>query len=340
MIILIEDDVKNIQERISQFKPQIKNKTFLVTGGAGFLGSWVCDVLVEMDGKVICLDNFSSGKRKNIEHLLSRENFTLIEGDVSKEDFLELPKIKNNNFDYVLHLAARADPKDYQEYPIETMETDSFGTYYTLKLAERDDALYYFSSTSEVYGDPEEHPQEEDYWGNVNPNGKRACYDESKRFSEALIMNFYRQKGLEVKMNRIFNTYGPRLQDGRALPTFISQCLNNEPITVYGDGKQTRSLCYVTDLIVGLFKTIFGGENAEVYNLGNPEEMTILELAKKVKKMINTNSEIVFEPLPEDDPLRRKPSVDKAKRHFDFNTTVDLEDGINKTIEWFKEVKG
>jgi len=331
---VIEKEIEYLKKELKEFEPKIKNKTFLVTGGAGFLGSWVCDVLVAMQAKVICVDNISCGKKENIEHLLDKDNFVFLKEDVSKTDFLDLPEVKDAKIDFVFHLAARADPQDYMKYPIETMMADSFGTYNTLELAEKNKALFYFSSTSEVYGDPLEHPQKEEHWGNVNPIGVRSCYDESKRFSEALIMNYFREKGLEVRINRIFNTYGPRLQDGRALPTFINQSKKDEPITVFGDGSQTRSLCYVTDTLTGIFKTIFLGESGEIYNLGNPKEMTILELAEKTRELMKSDSEIVFKGLPKDDPVRRFPYIEKARKKIGYSPKISLEDGVQRTIDW------
>jgi nucleoside-diphosphate-sugar epimerase len=335
--MVIKKGLELIKNDISDFKKDINGKRFLVTGGAGFIGSWICDVLIDFGGEVVCLDNLCCGKLHNVEHLLDNKKFTFIKANVADTKWMEEPEIKER-FDFVLHLAARADPKDYQNYPIDTMLSNSLGTLHTLRIAERDNAIYYYSSTSEVYGNPEKHPQSEDYWGNVNPIGPRSCYDEAKRFSEALCMAFWREKGLQVKKNRIFNTYGPRLQDGRALPTFISQALKGEPITVFGDGSQTRSLCYITDMVSGIFRTIFLGRSGEVYNLGNPHEITILELAKLVKQFTGSNSPIVFHPLPKDDPLKRKPDINKAKRELGYEPKVPLEEGVKRTIEWFKSV--
>ncbi len=333
----IKKDLKELKERLKEFEKEIKNKRFLVTGGAGFIGSWLCDVMCEFKGEVICVDNLATGSEKNIEHLLDKNNFTFLPCDVSQSDFPSLPELKES-FDYVLHLAARADPKDYMRHPIETMLSDSLGTFNTLKIAARDNACYYFSSTSEVYGNPEVHPQPEHYWGNVNPLGQRSCYDEAKRFSEALCMAFHREKGLEVKINRIFNTYGPRLNDGRVICTFIRQALRAEPITVFGKGEQTRSPCYISDMVDGIIRTIFSGKPGEVYNLGNPREIKILDLAKLVKELTHSTSEIVFLPLPPDDPARRRPDITKAKKQLGFEPKISLEEGLKRTIEWFMEM--
>ncbi|HIQ50133.1 MAG TPA: SDR family oxidoreductase [Nanoarchaeota archaeon] len=333
----VKEDLKELKERCKIFKEKIKGKRFLITGGAGFIGSWLCDILYEFGAEIVCIDNFSTGSKKNISHLIDKQRFTLLENDVSKNDWLLLPEIKER-FDFVLHLAARADPKNYVKYPIDTMLSNSLGTLHTLQIATRDKAIYFFASTSEVYGDPKVHPQHEAYWGNVNPIGIRACYDEAKRFSEALCMAFFREKGIEVKISRIFNTYGPRLNDGRVICTFIKQALMNQPLTVFGNGKQTRSPCYITDMIDGILRTIFLGTSGDVYNIGNPEEITIIELAHLIKTLCNSNSEIVFKPLPQDDPIKRKPDITKAKKELGFTPKIPLKEGLERTINWFREV--
>ncbi len=332
----IKRDLSELKERCKDFKEKIRGKRFLITGGAGFIGSWLCDFIHEFGGEVVCVDNLATGTKSNISHLIDKSGFTFIKTDISKEDWLKLPEIKES-FDFVLHLAARADPKDYMNYPIDTILSNSLGTLHTLRIGERDNAIYYYSSTSEVYGNPQIHPQPEHYWGNVNPIGPRACYDESKRFSEALCMAFFREKNLPVKINRIFNTYGPRLNDGRVICTFIRQALNNRPLTVFGDGRQTRSPCYIIDMVDGILKTIFVGREGEIYNVGNPEEVTVLDLAKIIKELTDSESEIVFKPLPPDDPIRRKPDITKVKKELNFEPKISLTDGLKRKIFWFKE---
>ena len=303
----------------------------LVTGGAGFIGSWLCEELVKDGFHVICLDNLSTGKRKNISHL-SNDNFEFIECDVTKPICV--------NVDCVFHLASPASPVDYQKLPIETSMANSLGTYNILNLAKNNNARFLLASTSEIYGNPLEHPQRETYCGNVNPIGIRSCYDESKRFAESLTMSFYRKYDLDVRIARIFNTFGPRMRkdDGRAIPNFITQALTCNDITVYGNGKQTRSFCYVDDMIDGLMKLMFTeGLNGEVFNLGNPDERTIINVAKMIKELTHSRSNIVFKPLPKDDPLRRKPDITKAKKLLKWSPKIDFLVGLKKTIDWFKE---
>jgi len=307
-------------------------ETVLVTGGAGFIGSWLCENLVD-EYNVICADNFITGKSDNISHLLKRKNFTLIKHDVSK------PLTYDNDIRYVFHLSSPASPVDYQRFSIETMLVNSLGTYNMLNLAKNKRARFLLASTSEVYGDPQEHPQKEEYWGNVNPVGPRSCYDESKRFAEALVMAYYKRENLDVRIARIFNTYGPRMRidDGRVIPNFITQALHNKPITVYGDGKQTRSFCYISDMVDGLRKLMFSSVEERIFNLGNPQEFTVLELANLVKKLTQSDSKIVFVNLPEDDPSKRKPDISKAKNNLSWFPKVSLNTGVKNTIEVFRK---
>lgn len=308
----------------------------LVTGGAGFIGSHLCDYLLEQNYKVICLDNLLTGSKKNIEHLLNNPNFEFVETDVSQPLTLHL-----SPFNYIFHLASPASPVDYQNYSEETLLVNSMGTINMLKLAKQSGAKILIASTSEIYGDPLEHPQKETYWGNTNSFGPRSCYDESKRFSEAATFVYLHKYGIDARVVRIFNTYGPRMKkdDGRVISNFINQSLENTPITIYGDGTQSRSFCYITDLIGGLTKAMFTeGTKGEVFNLGNPEEYSMLDLAGKIKEMTNSTSEIVFEKLPEDDPKQRRPDITKAKTILDWEPVVGLDDGLQKTIEYYKSL--
>ena len=307
-------------------------KTVLITGGAGFIGSHLCDFLIDKGFRVICVDNFVTGDKKNIEHLNGNKNFRLIDHDISKH--IEI----DEGVDYVLHFASPASPIDYQKIPIQTLKAGSLGTHNTLGLALAKKAKYFLAFTSEVYGDPKVNPQPESYWGNVNPIGPRGCYDEAKRFSEALVMAYHRIHKIDVRIARIFNTYGPKMRkdDGRAVPNFINQALNNKPITVYGDGKQTRSFCYVSDLIEGIYKLMMSDINDPI-NLGNPSEHTIKEFADIIKGIINSGSEIVFKKLPIDDPHVRCPDITKANKELGWEPTVSLEKGLKETISWFRE---
>ncbi len=308
----------------------MKDKNVLVTGGAGFIGSHLIDGLIK-ENEVICVDNLSTGDCRNVEHLMGNGNFRFIEHDVSK------PLKIGGKVDFIFHLASPASPADYQKHPIETMMANSFGTYNMLNLAKEKCSRFLLASTSEVYGNPERHPQKESYWGNVNPTGLRSCYDESKRFAEALAMAYHRMHKVDVRIARIFNTYGPRMRknDGRAVPNFVTQALENEPITVYGDGKQTRSFCYVSDMANGLIILMDSDAGGPV-NIGNPSEMKIVELAETVKRVTGSKSEIVFRDLPKDDPVRRRPDIEKAKRELSWEPGMGLEEGIRKTIDWFK----
>ena len=306
-------------------------KTVLVTGGAGFIGSHLCEFLLSKGCKVIAMDNIITGELENIGHLRSNRNFTYIHHDVSKHIVI------NEDLDYVMHFASPASPVDYQKIPIQTLKAGSLGTHNTLGLALVKNAKYVLASTSEVYGDPLINPQSESYWGNVNPVGVRGCYDEAKRFAEALAMAYHRIHNLDTKIVRIFNTYGPRMRknDGRVVPNFITQSLKNAPITVYGDGKQTRSFCYVSDLIDGIYNLMISDLNDPV-NIGNPEEHTILEFAELIKELTKSKSKIAFEPLPLDDPHVRCPDITKARKELKWEPQVELKTGLKKTIDWFK----
>lgn len=309
----------------------------LVTGGAGFIGSWLCDRLIEEGYRVICVDNLSSGNKRNIMHLLQSKNFEFILHDIKK------PMKIRGSLRYVFHLASRASPVDFREHSIDILLTNSVGALNMLELARKKGARFLLASSSEVYGNPLVHPQLEGYWGNVNPIGVRSCYDESKRFAEALTMSFHRRYGLDVRIARIFNTFGPRMRedDGRVIPNFIVQALRGDPITVYGDGSQTRSFCYVKDMVEGLFKFMsIDGLDGEVINIGNPSEVSILETAKLIKRLTGSDSKIVFKPLPLDDPARRRPDISKAKRALRWKPTTKLEEGLLETIEYFRKILG
>ncbi len=304
----------------------------LITGGAGFLGSHLCDLFLAKGFRVVVVDNFLTGSEKNIAHLARESRFTLVRQDVSKH--IDFP----GTVDYVLHFASPASPVDYLHYPIPTLKVGALGTHNALGLAKDKKAAFLLASTSEVYGDPLEHPQKESYWGNVNPIGPRGVYDEAKRFAEAITMAYHRYHGLNAKIIRIFNTYGERmrLEDGRAIPEFISQALNGQPITVFGDGGQTRSFCHVSDLVQGIEKVLFSGLNQPV-NLGNPNEMTILQLAKVILEMTASKSKIDHRPLPVDDPKVRQPDITLARTQLGWEPKVVLRDGLVKTIAYFKE---
>ncbi len=302
-----------------------------VTGGAGFLGSHLCDYLIAKGWDVVCLDNFITGSRSNVAHLASNHHFAFIDQDVSE------PFDVAGAVDAVLNFASPASPPDYLKHPIETMKVGSFGTYNALELARAKKARFLQASTSECYGDPEISPQTETYWGRVNPVGPRSVYDEAKRFSEALTMAYHRQHGVDTRIVRIFNTYGPRmrLNDGRALPNFLYQALTGQPITVYGNGKQTRSFCYVSDLIEGIYRLLESNEHEPV-NIGNPSEITILEFAERVRALVGSSVPIVFKPLPQDDPKQRCPDLAKARRVLNWGPKVKLADGLQVTYEYFR----
>jgi len=306
-------------------------KTAVVTGGAGFLGSHLCDKLLFEGLKVICIDNLLTGSVENIQHLFGNEDFQFIKHDVT--NYIHVP----GNVDYILHFASPASPVDYLKFPIQTLKVGSLGTHKALGLAKDKHARFLLASTSEVYGDPEVHPQKENYWGNVNPIGPRGVYDEAKRFAEAITMAYHRFHGVETRIVRIFNTYGTRmrLNDGRALPAFFSQALKGEDITVFGDGSQTRSFCYVSDLMDGIYKLLMSDE-VEPVNIGNPEEITITEFAKEVVSITNSKSKIIFTPLPEDDPKVRQPDITKAKSVLNWEPKVTRSEGLSITMNYFK----
>lgn len=311
----------------------------LVTGGAGFIGSHLCEALLKNNHKVVCIDNFITGSKQNIKHLLDNKDFTLIEHDII-QPLTANPK-PLTAIRYIFHLASPASPVDYRKYPLETMLANAYGTYNILELAKENKAKSLIASTSEVYGDPQVHPQPETYWGHVNPVGPRSCYDESKRFAEALATTYFKEYRLDIVIVRIFNTFGPKMRagDGRAIPNFINQALNGEKLTIYGDGSQTRSFCYIDDLVDGLIKAMSSEKTkAEVINLGNSTETSIVEVAKHIKEICRSDSEIKFLPLPQDDPHKRKPDISKAKKLLGWEPKVSLEDGLKKVIEWFKQI--
>ncbi len=307
--------------------------TTVVTGGAGFLGSHLCERLIAEGHQVICVDNFLTGRPRNIAHLVGRDEFRLIEHDVSR--YIEIPE----PVDYVLHFASPASPIDYLELPIQTLKVGSLGTHNTLGLAKAKGARLLLASTSEVYGDPLIHPQPESYWGNVNPVGPRGVYDEAKRFAEAMVMAYHRFHGVETRIVRIFNTYGPRMRprDGRVVPAFIQQALTGEPLTVFGDGSQTRSFCYVDDLIEGIYRLLMS-DRSEPTNIGNPQEMTILQFAEHIVELTGGNSTIEYRPLPVDDPKTRQPDITMAREHLDWEPRVPLDEGLGKTVDYFRQL--
>ncbi len=308
-------------------------KTAVITGGAGFLGSHLCDKFLSEDIKVVCIDNLLTGNLRNIEHLFGDERFSFIKHDVT--NYIHVP----GKIDYVLHFASPASPIDYLKLPIQTLKVGSLGTHKALGLAKEKKARFLLASTSEVYGDPEIHPQNEGYWGNVNPIGPRGVYDEAKRFAEAITMAYQRYHHLDTRIVRIFNTYGPRmrLEDGRALPAFVSQALKGEDLTVFGDGSQTRSFCYVSDLVDGIFKLLLSEEKFPV-NIGNPSEITIKEFAEEVIRITGSKSKIIFTELPVDDPKVRQPDITKARETLSWEPKIGREDGLVRTIKYFKEV--
>ena len=306
----------------------------LVTGGAGFLGCHLCERLLAEGHEVICLDNLKSGRRENIAHLISRPDFHFLLHDITLPVFLDGP------VDYVLHLASLASPKDYLQEPIHTLKVGALGTHNTLGLAKAKKSTILLASSSEVYGDPEVNPQPESYWGRVNPVGPRSVYDESKRYTEAIGAAYYRVHGVQVRIARIFNTYGPRMRiaDGRALPMFMTQALLGEPLTIHGDGSQTRSLCYVTDLIEGLWRLLtMQSSQAVIVNLGNPEEVTMRDLAREILEVTESQSSITYLPLPQDDPKVRKPDITRAQQLLGWKPAVSRAQGLRKVLPYFQE---
>lgn len=314
--------------------PMEDDKVSVITGGAGFIGSHLCDGLLAMGHKVIAVDNLLTGSEKNIEEAKKNTNFSFIQQDIS----IRAPEF-DGPVDFVFNLASPASPVDFTRLSEEIALANSVGTIHMLRFAKEHNARYLEASTSEVYGDPREHPQKETYFGNVNPNGVRACYDESKRFAEAMTMVYVRKYGLDARIVRIFNTYGPRMRrdDGRVVSNFINQALEGKPLTVYGEGTQTRSLCYVSDLVDGIMKIMFTDNlKGEVLNLGNPEEYSVKELAQKIKTLTGSHSEIISGPLPEDDPTQRKPDITKIKEKLGWEPNISVDEGLQRTIEYYK----
>ncbi len=313
----------------------MSNKKVLITGGAGFLGSHLCDRFINNGYDVICMDNLLTGSASNIEHLFGNPSFQFIEHDVTNYIYVK------GNLDMILHFASPASPIDYLEMPIQTLKVGSLGTHKALGLAKEKNARFLLASTSEVYGDPQIHPQPESYWGNVNPIGFRGVYDEAKRFAEAMTMAYHRFHGVETRIVRIFNTYGARmrLEDGRALPTFMSQALRNDDITVFGDGSQSRSFTYVDDLVEGIYR-LAQSDYVEPVNIGNPQEITILEFAEEIIRLTGSKSKIIHKELPKDDPQVRKPDISKAREILSWEPEVDRAAGLKKTLEYFKEQIG
>ncbi len=310
----------------------MKGRRILVTGGAGFIGSHLCEELLKRDdNEVLCMDNFFTGRKKNVYHLMDNKRFEVIRHDIVNPIYLEVDEIYN--------LACPASPVHYRFNPIKTVKTNVIGSINMLGLAKRVKARILQASTSEVYGDPKEHPQREEYWGNVNPIGPRSCYDEGKRTAETLFFNYHIENHVDIRIVRIFNTYGPRMlqDDGRVVSNFIVQALKNEPLTVYGDGLQTRSFCYISDMVEGIIRMMEQEVDIGPVNLGNPQEFTILELAEKVIELTGSKSKIEFRPLPKDDPVRRRPDITKAEKVLDWRPKVNLEDGLRLTIDYFRK---
>ncbi len=321
-------------------------RTVLVAGGAGFIGSHLCERLLANGCCVFCVDNLITGDKQNIVNFSDNPNFKFISSDVSSNLSTLSETFQDKELTHIFHLASPASPnnkskRSYINHPIETLMVNSYGTYNLLELASVKNSAFLYASSSEIYGDPFVSPQNEDYFGNVNPNGVRSVYDEGKRFGEAITMAYFRKYQLDVRIIRIFNTYGPKMQkdDGRVVSNFITQALENKAITIYGEGKQTRSFCYVDDMVDGLISAMFESKSkGEVLNLGNPNEMTVLDLAKMVKEMTNSNSEIKFEKLPQDDPKRRCPDISKASRLLKWSPKIELSEGLKKTIEYFQKI--
>jgi len=333
------NEIKEIIRNLGDVRDRIVGKNILVTGGSGFLGSWICEVLVTVGAEVICLDNLASGLKSNIVSMMDRDNFKFIQHDITQPIFFDEP------IDMVMHLASRASPFEFEKYPIQILKANTLGIWVALGIAKQHDARVLYTSTSEIYGDAKEFPTAEEYRGNVNPIGPRSCYDEAKRCGESYVIAYKMQHGLDTRIARIFNTYGPGMRAegvyGRVVPRFIEQALNNKPFTIFGDGSQTRSFCYVTDQIEGLLELAFSKEVKEdVLNIGGDDEITILELAKLVQELTNSSSEIDFHLLPKDDPTKRKPDITKAKMILNWKPKIELEEGLKRTIEWFKKKEG
>jgi len=333
---IIAEDLKEIEIRLSKSKKFFRGKNFLVTGGAGFLGSWISDILLRLGSSITSQDNFSSGLRPNIDHLLENDNFSLFEEDVRG-------KMPNGDFDGVFHFASRASPDDYNLHQVETLLTNAEGMKNVLNLAQKNNCFCLYSSTSEIYGDSQVIPTPEDYWGNVNSLGERSCYDEGKRFGEALCMSYKREYGTKIKIVRIFNTYGPRIRPdgpyGRALSRFVLNALNNENISIYGDGEQTRSFCYVSDTISGILSFAAFDSPIDVMNFGNENELTINNLAKMIKAKTNSESQIIHKNKMPDDPRRRKPDISRARKVLGWEPKISFELGLKKTIDWISSNK-
>ncbi len=332
---IIEEDIEKINNIVKG--NAFVGKKILVTGGAGFIGSWLCDVLIGLGCYVTAVDDLSTGRLKNIEHLNEKSSFEFVKSDICTYKSKE-------KFNFIFHMAGHASPDEYQTHPIETLQTSASGSFAMAELARKNDATLLFASTSEVYGDAEVIPTPESYWGKVNPIGPRSCYDEGKRFAEALFIAYSKQHGLDVRIPRIFNSYGPRLREdglyGRAMSRFILQAQTNQPITVYGDGKQTRSFCYITDTVTALMLLMTNMKaKSEVVNIGNTKEITILELAKKVQEITKCKSSIEFRPLPKDDPKRRCPDVTKLEKLAGWKPNMSFAKGLKRTVEWFSEKK-
>lgn len=329
----MDNDLSNICNN-PEFE-RFKNKKILITGGAGFIGSWLCEVFLKLDARVYCIDDYSTSKPTNISHLLNHKNFSFKKIDINK------PLEENIQYDMILHFASRPSPEDYVKHPVETLLVNTRGTFNLLDLSKKQGAVFLFASTSEIYGDSHIIPTPESYWGNVNPIGIRSCYDEGKRVSEALVMAYYREYDMDVKIVRIFNSYGPRIRAdgiyGRVVPRFISQALEGRCITVHGDGTQTRSFCYITDTIRGILLTLSNAEiTGKPVNIGHTNEISILELAKKIQKKFNNEIEIKFIDKFDDDPKRRCPDISLAKQFLKWEPEVDLDHGLDKTILWIK----
>jgi len=329
-----EKEIEEIIRNLGDVSKNFEDKSVLVTGGAGFLGSWICEVLVEQGAKVICLDNLVSGLKSNISSMMDIDNFKFIQHDVTQPIFFDEP------IDVVMHLASRASPFEFEKYPIQILKANTLGIWVALGIAKKHNARFLYTSTSEIYGDAKEIPTTEEYRGNVNPVGPRSCYDEAKRCGESYVIAYKMQHGLDTRIARIFNTYGPKMRAegvyGRVIPRFVEQALSNKPITIFGSGSQTRSFCYVTDQVEGLLKLAFSERaEGEVVNIGNEKEMTISELANVIKELTNSSSKIEFHPLPKDDPVRRKPDITKAKKFLDWEPKVELEEGLRRMIGWF-----